>query len=456
MTEPMFLSLVTFTVLAVIGAVLTVGAVHVYRRAWPQRGRPAWAPAMAMGVAAALWAKVIIDAAPWVLDDLRPADGAHQLTKAMSGGLDYYIASLKWSLVAVTLCLFAAATAGVLIGIHRGLEALHVWLSGYQTPDDEEAHLTRGARMRMAWRIRRAERRFARTLVLLVGPASRKKRGSVLWEILPGAGVRATLFSVRPALDYYAVSGEDVVAFMDNARRRAEIQSVEYRDTAEDSGFVVQWNCDYLTRPLFPAKDTSTGALSFGVPAGERIRRSAGILTLVVGLVVVAVAVGALTTPDPGVRTPAYTAASPAPQSERATRIPMSEGGESSGRCTADGVCGEVFTMDLGGDGPWVVTGVGYRPLEVLPGRRVTRLRWELHDTDARPRRSPHWSGPVRGLRLPGPRPGDSDRVTMVWECRGESLPCCHPLGCSLIGSSGHPSRLIFLTSAAASHSSRW
>ncbi|WP_245008815.1 hypothetical protein [Mycolicibacterium farcinogenes] len=335
-------------------------------------------------MAAALWAKVIIDAAPWVLEDLRPPDGARYISKAMTGGLDYYIASLKWGLVAVTLCLFAAATAGVLIGIHRGLEALHVWLSDYQTPDDEEANLTRAARMRMAWRIGRAERRFARTLVLLVGPASRKRRGSVLWEVLPGTGVRATLFSVRPALDYYAISGEEVVAFMDNARRRAEIQSVEYRDTAEDCGFVVQWNCDYLTRPLIPAKDTSTGTLSFGVPARERLRRSAGIVTLVVGLVVVAIAAWALT-PDRGVHTPAYTATLPEPQGQRSALIPMSEGGESSGRCTAGGVCsGEVFAMDLGSDGPWVVTSVGYRPLEVLPGRRVTRLRWELRDTDVR------------------------------------------------------------------------
>ncbi|WP_232530531.1 hypothetical protein [Mycobacterium intracellulare] len=73
------------------------------------------------------------------------------------------------------------------------------------------------------------------------------------------------------------------------------------------------------------------------------------------------------------------------PLIERSTRIPMSDGGESTGRCTADGVCtGHVFNMDLGGDSPWVVTGVGYRPLEILPGRRVTRLRWELRDTELR------------------------------------------------------------------------
>lgn len=75
----------------------------------------------------------------------------------------------------------------------------------------------------------------------------------------------------------------------------------------------------------------------------------------------------------------------PMPLIERSTRIPMSDGGESTGRCTADGVCtGHVFNMDLGGDSPWVVTGVGYRPLEILPGRRVTRLRWELRDTELR------------------------------------------------------------------------
>lgn len=383
MTEPMFHSLVTFTVLAVIGAALTIGAVHVYRRAWPKRGKPAWAPAVATGVAAALWAKVIIDVAPWVLDDLRPADGARYISEAMTGGLDYYIASLKWGLVAVTLCLFAAAAAGALIGLHRGVEALHVWMSGYQSRDDEEMGLTRAARMRLAVRIGDAEGRFARALVRLVGPASRKRRGSVVWKILPGTDVRATLFSVRPGLFYYSISGEDVEAFIDNAQCRKEIQRVDYLDTEDDSEFIVHWNFDYLTRPLVPARTTSTGTLSFGLPPWERRRRLAGAVALVVGLTVAAMAAAWALTPDAGSPTPAYTAALPEPKIEHSARIPMSEGGESSGRCTADGVCtGQVFTMDLGGDGPWVVTSVGYRPLEVLPGRRVTRLRWQLRDTD--------------------------------------------------------------------------
>lgn len=387
MTEPVFLSLVTFTVIAVGGAALTIGAIHIYRRAWPKRGRPAWAPAAAAGVAAALWAKVIVDAAPWVFDDLRPPDGARYISKAMTGGLDYYIASLKWGLVAVTLCLFAAAAAGVFIGLYRGVEALRVWLSEYQTGEDEETHLTRAARMRMSWRIGHAEERFARTLVKLVGPASRKRRGAVLWNILPeqpGADVRATSFSVSPGLAYYSISDEAVEAFTDNALLRREIQHVDYLATEDDSEFIVQWNCDYLARPFVPARDTSTGILSFGVPPRERLRRSAGAVALVVGLAVVAVAAWGLT-PDAGTSTPASTAtlSLPEPHIERSARIPMSEGGESSGHCTADGVCsGQMFAMDLGGDGPWVVTSVGYRPLEVLPGRRVTRLRWQLVDTD--------------------------------------------------------------------------
>lgn len=63
----------------------------------------------------------------------------------------------------------------------------------------------------------------------------------------------------------------------------------------------------------------------------------------------------------------------------------MSEGGETAGSCTADGACtGKVLTIEFGGDRPWMVTRVAYRPLEFLPGRRVTRLRWELHDVDQR------------------------------------------------------------------------
>ncbi|SKQ85072.1 Uncharacterised protein [Mycobacteroides abscessus subsp. massiliense] len=69
----------------------------------------------------------------------------------------------------------------------------------------------------------------------------------------------------------------------------------------------------------------------------------------------------------------------------RSARIPMSQGAESSGYCTAHGACtGDVFTMDLAGHGPWMVTRVGYRPGDILPGRRVTHLRWELRDTDQR------------------------------------------------------------------------
>lgn len=387
MTEPVFLLLVTFTALAVIGSALIIGSVHVYRRAWPKRGRQAWAPAAAVGVAAGLWAKLIIDAAPWVLESLGTADSAYHPTKVMTGGLDYYIASLKWGLVAVTLCLLAAAAAGVFIGLYRGVEALRVWLSEYQTGEDEETDLTRAARMRMSWRIGHAEERFARTLVKLVGPAGRKRRGAVLWKILPeqpGTDVRATSFSVSPGLAYYSISDDAVEAFTDNALLRREIQHVDYLATEDDSEFIVQWNCDYLARPFVPARDTSTGILSFGVPPRERLRRSVGAVALVVGLAVVVVAAWGLT-PDAGTSTPASTAALslPEPQIERSARIPMSEGGESSGRCTADGVCsGQMFAMDLGGDGPWVVTSVGYRPLEVLPGRRVTRLRWQLVDTD--------------------------------------------------------------------------
>ncbi|MEX3650429.1 hypothetical protein [Mycolicibacterium porcinum] len=404
MTEPVFLSLVTFTVIAMIGAALTIGAIHVYRRAWPKRGRPAWAPATATGVAAALWAKLIVDEAPWVFDDLRPDDGARYISKAMTGGLDYYIASLKWALVAVTLCLFAAAAAGAFIGLHRGLEALRVWLSGYQTQHDEEVKLTRAARMRMTWRIRRAERRFARTLVKLVGPARRRRSGSVLWETLPPlpefADARATVFWVKPTLDYYGISAEDVAAFTENAQHRREIEFVSYRDTAEDSEFIVHWDRDDLIRPFVAAESKSTGTMSFGLPARERLRRSAGAVALVVGLAVVLVAAWGLTA-DTTAPTAAHTVTAAAPQAITDVKVvpgagrqhsrvlrPASTGGEACSLrrddpatahdpCDHAGRDGSRYVFDF--NDVKAVTAVIVTPAALQSGRVVREVIWRFN-----------------------------------------------------------------------------
>ncbi|MFN6554634.1 hypothetical protein ACP6C3_30810 [Mycolicibacterium septicum] len=403
MTEPVFLLLVTFTALAVIGSALIIGSVHVYRRAWPKRGRQAWAPAAAVGVAAGLWAKLIIDAAPWVLEDLGTADSAYHPTKVMTGGLDYYIASLKWALVAVTLCLFAAAAAGAFIGLHRGLEALHVWLSGYQTQHDEEVKLTRAARMRMTWRVGRAEERFARTLVKLVGPASRKRRGAVLWKTLPeqpGTDVRATSFSVSPGLAYYSISDEAVEAFTDNALLRSEIQHVDYLATEDDSEFIVQWNCDFLARPFVPAKDTSTGILSFGLQPRERLRRSAGAVALVVVLAVAVAAAWGLTV-DTGASTAAHTVTAAAPQAITDAKVvpgagrphsrvlrPASTSGEACSLrrdhpatahdpCDHAGRDGSRYVFDF--DDVKAVTAVIVNPAALQSGRVVREVIWRFN-----------------------------------------------------------------------------
>lgn len=73
----------------------------------------------------------------------------------------------------------------------------------------------------------------------------------------------------------------------------------------------------------------------------------------------------------------------PGTQQSGGELIPMIGGHElSGGMCTDHGPCSDhVFAMELGGDGPWVVTTLGFRPLELVPGRRVTRMRWELHNT---------------------------------------------------------------------------
>lgn len=62
-----------------------------------------------------------------------------------------------------------------------------------------------------------------------------------------------------------------------------------------------------------------------------------------------------------------------------ARRIPAAESGEAC-RDDCPGKAGLRFTLDFGE--PWFVTHVEYRPLELVPGRRVTKLRWELHDAE--------------------------------------------------------------------------
>ncbi|MCA2338412.1 hypothetical protein JF776_23475 [Mycobacterium avium] len=127
---------------------------------------------------------------------------------------------------------------------------------------------------------------------------------------------------------------------------------------------------------------------------------------------------------------PAQPPATPVdPLIEHDTLIPMSGSGESGRACTADRVLctGAVFTMNLGGDGPWVVTRVGYRPLEVLPGRRVTRLRWELQDTDQFPGRARVFTqtddAPGDGTITYAHLPGESTRTMRITAVVEASIP---------------------------------
>lgn len=61
-----------------------------------------------------------------------------------------------------------------------------------------------------------------------------------------------------------------------------------------------------------------------------------------------------------------------------AQSIPAAESGEACRNC--GNRAGQQFTLDFGE--PWVVTQVGFRPLELVSGRRVTKLRWELYDPE--------------------------------------------------------------------------
>lgn len=67
---------------------------------------------------------------------------------------------------------------------------------------------------------------------------------------------------------------------------------------------------------------------------------------------------------------------SAAPAFPPAQMIPAAMGAD---MCRDDCV-GQRFTMEFGK--PWLVSQVGFRPLELVPGRRVTRVRWELLDPE--------------------------------------------------------------------------
>lgn len=59
--------------------------------------------------------------------------------------------------------------------------------------------------------------------------------------------------------------------------------------------------------------------------------------------------------------------------------IPAAESGEACRDDCGDRT-GQRFTLEF--FAPWVVTEVGFRSLDLVPGRRVTKLRWELNDPE--------------------------------------------------------------------------
>lgn len=67
------------------------------------------------------------------------------------------------------------------------------------------------------------------------------------------------------------------------------------------------------------------------------------------------------------------------PEDSPAQLIPAAESGEVM--CPGCHT-GQRFTLEF--YSPWLVTQVGFRPLELVPGQRVTKVRWELHDPGRR------------------------------------------------------------------------
>lgn len=275
-------TILTLTALALAGtAVSLAGPPLIYLGTWQSKTRNLL-PAFITSVVAALLYLAIVDTTPW------PAS-PEGVSIQLRGWVEFYGAGLLWALRVITLPLLFTAVTALIVLIFTATKLAHYWLTGHSDQTCAAYNVTRAEALRRAWRLRGAERRFARGLTSdLLGSATRKKRGAISWDRDPAFVDFATGFVMTPAADYYSISGYDIEDHIDRAEQRPEISTVELLTVDDchddpvppsqsETMFIVRWNGEYLSRPLLPAATTAgTGAIFFGRwPLRDRIRRAA-------------------------------------------------------------------------------------------------------------------------------------------------------------------------------------
>lgn len=156
------------------------------------------------------------------------------------------------------------------------------------------------------------------------------------------------------------------------------------RDSTPDSE---AFHC--VPQGITPTSDATSGrrAAANQVDIKAAITRHPG-LTLAVAVYVVATLTAPVVILDTLADRPSHAAPQPSRTSPRgAGEFQAQEFGSpaqlipaavDSGAACGQDCGGQRFTMVFGE--PWQVTGLGFRPLQLISGRRVTKVRWELND----------------------------------------------------------------------------
>ncbi len=150
-------------------------------------------------------------------------------------------------------------------------------------------------------------------------------------------------------------------------------------DLAATTGVAHQPISSPLDEPV-DAEGVATQSFDLKRAVAQRPGVSIAITAVVVAVLTAATVVLTIGSVQPmNVSQPAHVAPAliePKPNTQpRQQRIPAASSAEVCRDCPDK--TGQRFTLEF--SGPWMVTQVGFRPLELVPGRRVTKLRWELN-----------------------------------------------------------------------------
>lgn len=150
-------------------------------------------------------------------------------------------------------------------------------------------------------------------------------------------------------------------------------------DLAATTGVAHQPISSPLNEPV-DAEGVATQSFDLKRAVAQRPGVSIAITAVVVAVLTAATVVLTIGSVQPtNVSQPAHVTPAliePKPNTQpRQQRIPAASSAEACRDCPDK--TGQRFTLEF--SGPWMVTQVGFRPLELVPGRRVTKLRWELN-----------------------------------------------------------------------------